>query len=124
MISANTQLTPNFKLGEFLHGASIPSSDILENLKQLANRLQVIRDLLNKPIIINSGYRSAQHNMEVGGASNSYHLRGMAADIVVPGMTAPQVQAFLKNWSGGLGAYQYFTHVDIRPTRARWKQSN
>lgn len=115
------QLTPNFSLNEFLHaGSGTPAPWILDNLTQLANRLQVIRDLLGKPIIITSGYRTPEHNKAVGGEPNSFHLKGMAADIVVPGMSAKEVQNFLKNWSGGLGSYANFTHVDIRPTKARW----
>lgn len=114
-------LTPNFRLAEFLHNDDpVPPNDILGNLYCLANRLQVIRDLLGKPITINSGYRTAAHNASVGGKSDSQHLLGKAADIVIPGMTAHEVQAFLKNWNGGLGSYSNFTHVDIRPTRARW----
>lgn len=116
------QLTPNFNLSEFLHGNDPPPSPwILDNLYRLANRLQVVRDLLGKPIIINSGYRTPAHNRAIGGAAHSFHLSGMAADIVVPGMTAAQVQQFLKQWSGGMGCYQHYTHVDIRPMQARWR---
>lgn len=115
-------LTPNFRLGEFLHqSAPIPSPEVIENLTRLANRLQVVRDILNRPIIINSGYRTAEHNAEVGGEPTSYHLSGMAADIVIKGMTAHEVQAALKNWSGGMGSYATFTHLDIRHNRARWQ---
>lgn len=126
MVHANdVQLTTHFRLGEFLHGEeAMPTPWILDNLTHLANRLQVIRDLLAKPIIINSGYRSPQHNTAVGGAQNSFHLKGMAADIVVPGLAAHEVQRFLKNWSGGLGSYAHFTHVDIRPNRARWNENS
>jgi uncharacterized protein YcbK (DUF882 family) len=114
-------LAPNFRLGEFLHADEpIPAPWILDNLYRLANRLQAVRDLLEKPILINSGYRNPAHNKAVGGASQSLHLSGMAADIVVPGMTAADVQAFLRNWSGGLGCYTHYAHVDIRPSRARW----
>ncbi|WMU93390.1 hypothetical protein EMOOHJMP_00197 [Microcystis phage MaAM05] len=115
------QLTTNFKLSEFLHGDdAIPAPWILDNIYRLANRLQVIRDLLGKPIIINSGYRSKAHNLAVGGASHSQHLNGMAADIVVSGMPAKAVQEFLRHWSGGMGCYQHYTHLDIRPTPVRW----
>lgn len=117
-------LSPHFKLGEFLHGNDpLPAAWIIENLHRLANRLQVIRDLLNRPIIITSGYRTPEHNDAVGGAPNSYHLSGMAADIVVPGLSASEVQQFLKHWSGGLGCYTHFTHIDLRPMRARWGEN-
>lgn len=115
------QLTPNFKLAEFLRGDDpMPAPWVLDNIYRLANRLQVVRDLLERPILINSGYRSKAHNQAVGGASQSQHLTGMAADVVVTGMPARDVQAFLKHWSGGMGCYQHYTHLDIRPERARW----
>ena len=119
--STDLQLTTNFFLSEFLHpGDEYPADWILYNIYYLANRLQVLRDLLGKPIHINSGYRSPAHNKAINGASDSFHLKGMAADIVVPGMTAAEVQKFLKNWSGGLGSYKDFTHIDIRANKARW----
>lgn len=119
--SRNIQLTANFRLSEFLHGETmLPPDWILENLHRLANRLQVIRDLLGKPIIINSGYRSPTHNKRVGGALHSQHLSGMAVDIVIPGMAAAEVQKFLRHWSGGMGLYEHYTHLDIRPSRTRW----
>lgn len=119
--SRKIQLTPQFNLSELLHGNdALPSAPILENLFRLANRLQVIRDLLGKPIIISSGYRSPSHNQAVGGKPHSFHLSGMAADIIIPGMPARAVQKFLESWSGGMGCYEHFTHLDIRPVRARW----
>lgn len=118
----NIQLTPNFKLSEFLRTEDpMPAPWILDNIYRLANRLQVIRDLIGKPILINSGYRSPAHNQAVGGASQSQHLNGMAVDIVVTGMPAKELQSLLKNWSGGMGCYQHYTHLDIRPQKARWQ---
>lgn len=115
------KLSANFELNEFIHPGDIaPTDDVIDNLKLLAQRLQALRDFLGKPIHINSGYRSASHNAAVGGASNSYHLLGMAADIVVEGMTPHEVQCMLVNWSGGMGCYDTFTHVDIRDFNARW----
>lgn len=117
----NVWLAPNFRLSEFLHADDpVPPPWILDNLARLANRLQVVRDLLGKPVIINSGYRTPAHNQKVGGAPNSMHLQGMAADFVVAGTPAAEVQKFLKNWTGGMGCYTHFTHLDIRPSYARW----
>lgn len=115
-------LTPNFTLEEFISpkDSGVPSEDDLYNIKLLANRLQVVRDLLRKPIKINSGWRSPEYNRSVGGAENSQHLYGKAADIVVVGMSPKDVHEFLHNWTGGLGKYPTFTHVDIRDYKARW----
>ncbi|WP_157667923.1 D-Ala-D-Ala carboxypeptidase family metallohydrolase [Desulfotomaculum nigrificans] len=38
-------------------------------------------------MIVDSGYRCPAHNWAVGSVPNSYHVRGMAADIRVPGLT-------------------------------------
>lgn len=116
------QLTKDFDLDEFISEKDweVPTVKIVNNLKNLANRLQVIRDLLERPIYINSGFRSLGYNEQIGGATNSYHIKGMAADIVVEGMSPAKVQQFLQNWSGGLGAYETFTHIDIRNEKARW----
>lgn len=59
-----------------------PSDDIIINLTRLVdNVLDPLREWYNKPIYINSGYRCKELNKAVGGVSNSYHLKGMAADI-------------------------------------------
>jgi hypothetical protein len=53
-----------------------------ENIEALVeNVLDPLRERYGKPIIVNSGYRCAKHNREVGGASGSQHMRGEAADI-------------------------------------------
>jgi len=122
-INLKKRLTRNFQLSEFLSDGDTPPDDeqILRNIECLANRLQVVRDILGRPITINSGYRSVAYNNKTPGASeNSQHVLGKAADIVVYGMEPKAVQEALRGWSGGLGSYDTFTHVDIRPHKARW----
>ncbi len=52
------------------------------NLKNLIeNMLDPVRENLGKPIRVTSGYRPPRLNKAVGGASNSNHLYGCAADI-------------------------------------------
>ena len=46
-----------------------------------ANVLEPLRERYGKPITVNSGYRCQVHNKTVGGAINSQHTRGEAADI-------------------------------------------
>ena len=67
---------------------NIPSHVHIENLKRLCRWLERLRKRWNElygegddPIIINSGYRSPAVNKAVGGAQNSNHLTGCAADI-------------------------------------------
>lgn len=109
-------LSPNFKLKEFLKNGSLEgvTPEIYANLKKLANALENVRKLCgNKSIHINSGFRTKAHNKAVGGEPGSRHMYGQAADIVVTGLTARQVQGILAGWDGGLGRYPNFTHVDV-----------
>lgn len=119
--------TQNFRLSEFhsKDGTMVPLS-IRGNIQVLMEQLEVIRQRLNNPIIITSGYRSPQHNSNVGGTSQSQHLCAMAADIVSPGISNSVVQNTIAQLiaegliiDGGLGRYNSFTHYDIGPSR-RW----
>ena len=55
--------------------------NVIKNLARLAQFLQIIRNELHLPIIVNSGYRSKEVNEAVGGVLSSYHVKGLAADI-------------------------------------------
>jgi uncharacterized protein YcbK (DUF882 family) len=79
------------------------------------------------PIHVISGYRSAKTNAMLaarngGVAKNSYHVRGMAIDLRLPGRSLRDVQrAALDLAGGGVGLYPRsdFVHVDTGPVR-RW----
>ena len=59
-----------------------PNKQQKESLRKLAIEiLQVIRDEYGKPIIVTSGFRCDKLNKAVGGAKNSQHTKGEAADI-------------------------------------------
>ena len=55
--------------------------NVIHNLVRLSEFLQIIRNELQLPIIVNSGYRSKEVNEVVGGVMSSYHVKGLAADI-------------------------------------------
>jgi hypothetical protein len=71
------------------------------------------------PIAVWSWCRCPDRNAAVGGAPNSLHLEGQAADIEVSGMTPRRVLQTLHNWPGGLGRYKTHTHLDAGRKR-RW----
>ena len=98
--SLSTRLTENFCLEEFTvsqvaerHGyKNEPNEKQIENLRLLcANVLQPLREIIGAPIFINSGFRSFDVNVAVGGKFNSQHLEGKAADFIVPSMNLVDV---------------------------------
>ena len=113
-------LSTNFRAAEFAcrHCGKLPPGGMDP---KLIDALQGLRDSTGKPITINSGYRCEIHNKNVGGAKNSQHLLGTAADFTIAGMNPSAVYAMLDpTWPGGLGKYNTFTHADVRSGRARW----
>ena len=67
-----------------------PDAETIANLAELALALEKVRDLLGKPIHINSAYRGPKVNSAVGGSKTSAHMKGYAADFVCPGFGTPQ----------------------------------
>lgn len=53
----------------------------VENLLKLVRVLNLMRDIFDAPIIINSAFRTPEVNQAVNGSKKSYHLQGRAADI-------------------------------------------
>lgn len=122
MIDRKANCSPNFKWGEFIRPEDPdPGPVVILNLTRLAKRLEEVRVKLGKPLFITSGYRTPARNREIGGAQNSFHCLGMAADFMVQDIAPAKVQEILKDWPGGMGSYKTWTHLDIRPYKARWK---
>ena len=93
-----TKLSEHFTLEELTFSATAqrkqidnkPPAEVLENMKRLAAGLEEVRAVLgNKPMRINSGYRSPKLNRAVGGARLSAHMVGYAADFVCPEFGSP-----------------------------------
>lgn len=91
-------LSEHFTLAELSHSDvstrrgidNTPTGALVENLKMVAAKLEQVRDVLNVPIIVNSGYRSPAVNRAVGGSIMSAHCDGLAADFIAPGFGTPQ----------------------------------
>ena len=116
----NKRLSANFRVREF---RCRDGSDKILVSTELVELLQRIRDHFGAAVTINSAYRTAAHNAQVGGAPRSQHMQGTAADIVVSGATPLEVAQYVEHLQpdrGGIGVYKSFTHVDVRAGRARW----
>jgi uncharacterized protein YcbK (DUF882 family) len=126
----NSEFPTNFRLEEFTRNSGIDAplpQNILNNIVTLAHQLQAIRDEVGQPIVINSGLRSTERNKAVGGAVNSRHLTGEAADIHIQGHTPAQVFEMIRAMMnagkiipGGLKAYKNHVHYDIRGNYVSW----
>lgn len=122
-------MTKNFNISEFecKCGCEMPP-DVYSNIIKLANQLQILRDVVGKPIKVTNAYRCETHNREVvGGVPNSQHILGKAADIKIKGYSPYMLSKLIEELiygghllQGGLGVYNTFVHYDIRKTKVRW----
>ena len=93
------KLTKHFTLQELTHSDiaqrnsldNTPDKKIIPNLIRVAELLEDVRALFNKPIIVNSGYRSVAVNSLLGSKPTSQHCIGCAADIRISGLTPDQI---------------------------------
>ena len=94
------RLSENFYLHEFLFSQTAtrhkipmePDEKVIKNIQWLVDScLQPLRNALQKPIRITSGYRPPRLNTMIGGSKTSAHRFGRAADIVVPGVEPIEV---------------------------------
>ena len=146
------RLSPHFTLGELTktsyktEDGNIPSRVAIENLKNLCeNWLEDLRYSYNtlypgdcpqdeKPLVINSGYRSPEVNKRAGGSATSNHLTGCAVDIRVGGFEqAIRYASILLDISDGTkrdydelyiernSAGRYWIHFAVRPKDNRRK---
>lgn len=115
--------TAHFNFSEFhskdgsgFNNGKVSATQVKANVRRLMYKLEAVRRKAgDRPIRINSGFRSINHNRNVGGASNSQHMYGIAADIVISGLSVTSVMNHAKT-SGFSGILRYptFTHVDSR----------
>ncbi len=88
------------------------ASDLGRHLVRLGRRF-------HRPVYLVSGYRA----VAINGHRRSYHLRGMAADVYVPGVSAQEVRDFaVAQRVPGIGYYPEsgFVHLDVRPEQFWW----
>lgn len=114
----NMQLSKDFHYDEM--ACRCPDSECagkqMEVDEALIEKLQRMRDLLGRPLVVTSGLRCPEHNAKIGGHRDSEHLHGRAADLAIH-HSAERFQlaqfAFGLGFRG-IGIGQGFIHVDTR----------
>lgn len=119
------KITPNFSIGELVQSYMayrnklfvqyMHRDDIRSNLSLLCGALlQPLRDEIKAPVRITSGYRCRALNSLVGGAENSLHMQGLAADIQVYNQN-DRVASILSGFRyHELIVYPTFVHISIK----------
>lgn len=110
------KLTPHFNDLEF---RDHQTHDLVGPPVMLLGVLENLRGQIGRPLTIVSGYRTRATNDSVGGAGDSRHLYGDAADIPEGYATVAQAEAA---GAVGIGSLRgWAVHVDVRPGGpARW----
>ena len=100
------KLSANFNLSELTKSQTAerrgipnnPSPGQIDNLKELCmNVLQPIRSNFDKPVIVSSGFRSAEVCVAIGSSITSQHTEGKAADIEVPGIDNKELAEWIRH---------------------------
>jgi uncharacterized protein YcbK (DUF882 family) len=105
----------------------VRTNDVIQIDTHLLHLISAISIKLKteKPFHVISGYRSPETNSllvksGIGAAKNSYHLKGQAIDIRLPGLrTSALRRAASELEKGGVGHYprRRFVHIDVGPVR-------
>lgn len=95
------QLTAHFSLEELTNSNKAyelginnsPNSKAVINLNKLANKLEEVRLLFGKAIVVSSGFRCLELNRAIGSSDTSQHVLGCAADFHIDGYTPKEIVA-------------------------------
>ncbi|MEL6599326.1 MAG: D-Ala-D-Ala carboxypeptidase family metallohydrolase [Pseudomonadota bacterium] len=105
---------------------TFPPESAWPNIANTARVLDALRKKLDKPVAITNAYRSPAYNEAVGGAEHSQHKRFNACDVQVRDVSPEEVADTLTGlradgiFSGGIGRYKTFTHIDTRGVNRNW----
>lgn len=118
--NGNLKLSENFCVKEF---ACKDGSDTIKIDLDLIPLIQRFRNYVETGVYFNSAYRTPSYNKKVGGATNSYHVKGQALDIPFLNsykyLTSREKMCAFFNTLGvkGIIIYPSFIHVDTRTSK-------
>ncbi|GHG04029.1 D-Ala-D-Ala carboxypeptidase family metallohydrolase [Streptomyces hydrogenans] len=114
------------KDGSGFSGGKVGAATVKENVRRNMYKLEALRKKCgDRAVTVNSGFRSISHNSSVGGASNSMHLYGIAADVAISGLSTKSIYQNAETCGySGLETYTVsWQHVDSRVEHAYGSQS-
>jgi len=109
----------HFNFEEFdcptLKGSGLPTSDGGKMCIDFLKKLDEAREIANVPFVITSGYRTPQHNLDVGGRVGSSHCKGLAVDIACnnSGDRVKILTALIQVGFRRIGIHKSFIHSDL-----------
>jgi zinc D-Ala-D-Ala carboxypeptidase len=104
-----------FKPSEFACKCGCGKADVSEDLLK---KLDDLRGLIGRPVVIVSGFRCDRHNTKVGGVPGSAHTLGLAVDILAANSRARfEVLSQAVHLFERIGIGKSFIHVDIDETK-------
>lgn len=124
-------ITPHFTLAEMTASQTAsrdgldntPDAQALANLGLLCQTLEQVRSLVQTPVLVSSGYRGEAVNRRVGGAINSAHQFGLAADITVGDLSARELAVLIRDSALAFDQlileYDSWVHLAVSPVRQR-----
>jgi len=133
LLHRKMNLTKNFRLEELLRSQSAtrlgideqfsPPDTVRDNLILLCqNVLEPVREIIEQPIHVSSGYRCPRLNELIGGARGSQHCKGQAADIEC-NLSAEQLYQIIKNsdikYDQLIQEFGAWVHVSFSPFQQR-----
>jgi len=98
-----------------LEGSGLPTSDGGKMCIDFLKKLDEAREIANVPFVITSGYRTQQHNLDVGGRVGSSHCKGLAVDIACnnSGDRVKILTALIQVGFRRIGIHKSFIHSDL-----------
>lgn len=123
----------NFTMSELLYSdtakkygiKNMPNNpEVFDNMLLLITEcLQPLREYIQKPMIITSGYRSQLLNQQIGGVDTSQHCKGQAADFIVKGMSIEQIILAVKSsgieFDQCINEYNQWVHISYNKGKNR-----